>query len=354
MADKWGLVKHLIRYSLVLLVTLMVGSVRAAETALTNIVFGSCLNKTEHPMLDRTLTLPMDLFIFMGDNIYGDSTNRMVLRAKYDALKRSTFFQGLKKKAPFIATWDDHDFGMNDGGEDFPAKKESQEEFFNWLDEPADSARRKQEGVYDARMYGPMGQRVQVILLDTRYFRSKLTRGNHGFEPSGGPYIPSPFKSTTMLGEAQWNWLREQLRKPADVRIIISSIQFVPEFCGCESWANLPHEKVRMLELLKETKANGVVILSGDRHWCEFSKMDGLAGYPIYELTASAMTQRHPRGTPTPNIYRHLPKTYHEANVGTMKIEWAGKETKLHLGIVDAEGETQLAYTLPLSELQPK
>lgn len=354
MADKCGLVKHALQICLIALTCLFTQTGKAAETPLTNIVFGSCLNKTAHPMLDRTLTLPMDLFIFMGDNIYGDTTNMTVMRAKYDALKQSTFMQGLKKKAPYIATWDDHDFGMNDGGADFPAKKEAQQEFYNWLDEPPDSPRRKQEGVYDARIYGPKGKRVQIILLDTRYFRSKLTRGNHGMEPSGGPYIPSPFKSTTMLGEAQWSWLEKQLKEPAEVRLIISSIQFVPEFAGCESWANLPHEKVRMLELLKATKANGVIFLSGDRHWCEFSKMDGMAGYPIYELTASAMTQRHPRGTPTPNIYRHIAKTYHEANVGTLRLEWAGKETKLHLGIVDAEGKTQIEYTIPLTELQPK
>ncbi len=347
--------KYSFRFHLLLLPLLLVASsVKAAEAPLTNIVFGSCLNKVEHPMLDRTLTVPMDLFIFMGDNIYGDTTNMTVMRAKYDALKNSRFFQGVKKKAPIVATWDDHDYGMNDGGGNFVFKKEVQEEFYNWLDEPKDSPRRKQEGVYNAHIYGPAGKRVQVILLDTRYFRSVLARGNHGIEPSGGPYIPSQDKSTTMLGETQWKWLTEELKKPAEVRLIVSSIQFVPEFCGCEAWVNLPHEKVRLLELLKTTKASGVFFLSGDRHWCEFSKMDGLAGYPIYEMTASSMTQVHPRGTPTPNKYRMLPKTFHNANVGLLNIDWSQKDPLLHVKILDVAGETQLEHKLKLSELQAK
>ena len=291
MVEKLLLVKHILQRSLVILSwLLLLRPAGAADAPLTNIVFGSCLNKVEHPMLDRTLTVPMDIFIFLGDNIYGDTTNMTVMRAKYDALKNSRFFQGVKKKAPILATWDDHDYGMNDGGGNFAFKKGAQEEFYNWLDEPKDSPRRKQEGVYSAHIYGPAGKRVQVILLDTRYFRSVLARGDHGIEPSGGPYIPTKDTNTTMLGEAQWKWLAEELKKPAEVRLIVSSIQFVPEFAGCEAWANLPHEKVRLLELLKATKANGVLFLSGDRHWCEFSKMDGLAGYPIYEMTASAMT----------------------------------------------------------------
>ncbi|HEY1171692.1 MAG TPA: alkaline phosphatase D family protein [Verrucomicrobiae bacterium] len=351
--------KSTLKCWLVVTVSLLIGNhlrLDAAESsvALTNIVFGSCLNKVEHPMLDRTLEVPMDLFIFMGDNIYGDTTNMTVMRAKYDALKNSRFFQGLKKKAPFVATWDDHDYGVNDGGANFAFKKESQEEFYNWLDEPQDSPRRKQEGVYSSHIYGPEGKRVQVILLDTRYFRSQLTRGNHGMEPSGGPYMPSPFKSTTMLGDTQWVWLAEELKKPAEVRLMISSIQFVPEFCGCEAWANLPHEKERMLALIQETKANGIVFLSGDRHWCELSRMDGPTGYPLYELTASAMTQVHPRGTPTPNVNRLIPKTYHEANVGQLSIDWGKKDTELHLKIIDVRGEVQIEKKIKVSELQGK
>jgi alkaline phosphatase D len=325
-----------------------------ASRPMRDILFGSCLNKTEHPMLDRTARLPMDLFVFLGDNIYADTTNMMVMRAKYDALKATPFFQTVRRKAPLLATWDDHDYGMNDAGAAYPMRRESQAEFFNWLDEPADSPRRRQEGVYHAQTFGPPGRRVQVILLDTRYFRSPLTRGDHGAEPSGGPYVPNPDPQATMLGETQWRWLEEQLRQPAEVRLIASSIQFVAEFAGCESWANFPHEKQRFLELLRRTRANGVLLVSGDRHWCELSRMDGPLGYPLYDLTASAMTQRHPRGTPTPNRHRHLPRTFHDANVGRLRIDWQRADPRLTLQILDVNGQVQLEQVVALSELQPR
>lgn len=159
-----------------LLLPLLLAAAAPAETPLRHIVFGSCLDKTEHPMLDRTLTLPMDLFVYLGDNIYADTEDMNVMRAKYRALADSRFHRGLLQRAPVLATWDDHDFGANDGGADYPKRREAQREFLEWLQVPADSPLRRREGVYDARVFGPAGQSVQVLLLDTRYFRSPLKR----------------------------------------------------------------------------------------------------------------------------------------------------------------------------------
>lgn len=325
-----------------------------SSAPLREIVFGSCLKHSDHPMLDRTLTLPMDLFIFTGDNIYADTLDMAVMRRKYDELKESRFFRGLRGKAPVLATWDDHDMGGNDAGRDYPKKVESQREFADWLDEPADSVRRSREGVYDARLYGPEGRRVQVILLDTRYFRSPLRRGKHEVVPSGGSYVPDPDPGAAMLGDAQWRWLEGELRKPAELRLIVSSIQFVAEFHGGESWANFPAEKRRMMDLLKSTRAGGVLFLSGDRHWSELSRDDGPLGYPLYDLTCSAMTQKHPRGTPTPNRSRFVPETYHDVNVGRLAIDWDRTDPRLTLQVLDVEGKVRIAHAFPLSELRPR
>lgn len=321
---------------------------------LREIVFGSCLNLSEHPMLDRTLTLPMDLFIFTGDNVYADTLDMAVMRRKYDALKQSRFMRGLRAKAPFLATWDDHDFGANDGGRDYPKKVEAQREFFDWLDEPADSPRRSREGVYDARLFGPEGRRVQVILLDTRYFRSPLRKGKHDVVPSGGPYVPDPDPAAEMLGDAQWRWLEAELRRPAELRLLISSIQFVADAHGGECWANMPRQKQRFLDLLKSTRAGGLLVVSGDRHWCELSREDGPLGYPLYDLTASAMTQKHPRGTPTPNKARFLPATVHDANVGRLRIDWERPDPRLTLQILDVDGTVRIDHSLSLGELRPR
>ena len=324
------------------------------ERLLSDIVFGSCLDQTEHPMLDRTLMIPMDLFLFLGDNIYADTSDMEVMRRKYDALKKSRFFQSLRHKTPLMATWDDHDFGPNDGGANYAKRRESQQQFYNWLDEPADSPRRQQEGVYSSGLFGPEKKRIQIIMLDTRYFRSALKQGAHNVVPSGGKYVPDQNPDSTILGAAQWAWLEQELLKAADLRLIGSSIQFVPSAHGGECWANFPHQRERMLELIARTKAHGIVFLSGDRHWCEVSRVDGPLGYPLYDFTASSMTQVHPRGTPTPNDYRFLKKTYHQPNVGRLHIDWQLDDPSLSFQIVDVAGATQLEHQIQLSELRPK
>ncbi|MDZ4406021.1 alkaline phosphatase D family protein [Prosthecobacter sp.] len=324
----------------------------ADEPPLQNIVFGSCLDTHDHPLLDRALTLPRDLFIFMGDNIYADKGGVPMMREKYALLKQSRFFQSLRSQGRILATWDDHDFGENDGGAGYPFKREAQQEFHNWLDEAADSPRRKQAGVYDAQIIGPAGRRVQIILLDTRYFRSPLKKVPKEQAMIGGACVATDDTSTTMLGAAQWQWLEQMLKQPAELRLIVSSIQFAPELHGGECWANLPHEQQRMLDILKRTKAAGVVFLSGDRHWCEFSKIDGPTGYPLYDFTSSSMTQKHPRGSPTPNKNRFIPKTYHLPNVGHLRIDWGAADTTLTSKIIDVDGQTRIEHSLKLSDLQ--
>lgn len=315
---------------------------RGTDQPLRTIAFGSCINTNTHPMLDRVLQTPFELFVLLGDNIYADTTNAAVMQRKYEALKQSPFFRGLRQKAPILATWDDHDFGGNDAGAEYPMKGQSQRLFLEFLDEPADSPRRQREGVYDAKVFGPAGKRVQIILLDTRYFRSVLMKGENNVVPSGGRYIPNPDPEATMLGEAQWQWLEAQLQVPAEVRLIASSIQFLSEFSGGEAWANLPLEKQRLLRLLEKTKANGIIVLSGDRHWAELSRLERPGATPLFDLTSSALTQSHGRGTPTPNRYREGP-TYHEANMGLIRIDWRQTGPEVTLELLDVTGTVRIA-----------
>lgn len=319
---------------------------------LRDVVFGSCLDTHEHPMLDRAAGLPRDLFIFMGDNIYADKGGVPMMREKYALLKQSAFFQALRSKGSVLATWDDHDFGENDGGSSYRFKKEAQAEFWNWLDEPAASPRRQREGVHQAALFGPEGRRTQVILLDTRYFRGPLRQVPKEEALLGGRHGELDDPAVTMLGEAQWSWLEETLRVPADLRLVVSSIQFAPELHGGECWANLPRERQRMLDVLGRTKASGVIFLSGDRHWCEFSRIAGPAGYPLHDYTSSSLTQKHPRGTPTVNRHRFLPRTYHLPNVGHLHIDW--DHGTLETRIVSEDGATQLAHSLGLDELRAR
>ncbi len=318
----------------------------------SEVLFGSCI-KEDQPMpilqtINRHQPTP-DLFLFLGDNIYADTTDIGVMQEKYSRLAANPDFDRLRSTLPILATWDDHDFGMNDAGASYELKEASQQAFLDFWQDPNDSVRRQRPGIYDAHIYGPPGKRLQIILLDTRFFRSELSKGE---KRVGGPYLPSKDPSKTMLGKAQWRWLEKQLRKSAEIRILVSSIQLIADDAGQECWANLPLERDRILELINETNAKGVIAVSGDRHWSELSVEKQATHYPLYDLTASSLNQRHGRGTPTMNHHRALPSTFHDENFGRIAIDWERPDPCIELEILDLKGDTQLRQSLTLSELQ--
>ena len=322
-----------------------------AARPISRILFGSCIKQEKPaPIFDAINARDADLFVFLGDNIYGDTEDMQVLSDKYAKLAAIPGFAQLRESTDVLATWDDHDYGVNDGGADYPKRDESERVFLDFWKEPAHSVRRRRPGVYDTHVFGPEGRRVQVILLDTRYFRSPLKRGAE--RRTGGPYTPDDSAEKTVLGEAQWKWLAKQLRVPAELRLIATSIQCIAEDDGQETWSNLPLERSRFFRLLTETKANGVVLISGDRHWSELSSVEDGLPYRLYDLTSSSLNQPHGRGTPTLNRFRHLPQTYHKENFGEISIDWNNDVPQISMQIRDMQGKTQIEHEVPLSALK--
>lgn len=267
------------------------------------IAFGSC-NDTDrkNDLWDDILTLKPDLWIWGGDNIYADTDNMEELKSFYLAQKQIPGYQALLETTPVIGTWDDHDFGINDGGTEFKAKKGSQQEFLDFMGVPENSPRRKREGVYTSHTYTlPQGE-VKVIILDTRYFRSALTR-----DPSGEKrFVPNQYGEGTILGVSQWRWLEAELTdSDADFNILVSSVQLLSGMHGFETWGNFPHEVDRMADLVGSSGARGVIILSGDRHISEFSRSYWESvPYPLIDFTSSGLTHSYKRFKGEPNPYR--------------------------------------------------
>ncbi|MGI9173738.1 MAG: alkaline phosphatase D family protein, partial [Rhodothermales bacterium] len=203
---------------------------------LRRIAFGSCASEDQpQPFWDALLAHDPDLFLFIGDNVYGDTEDMDTLRAKYAELGAQPGFQQARATMPVLATWDDHDYGVNDGGVGYPMKEGSKEVFMDFFDVPEGAPMRNREGIYHARTFGPERRRVQVILLDTRFFRDPLQERPAGAaRDTLGPYLPADDTTRTMLGEAQWARLEEKLQEPADVRLLVSSIQAIPEEHGWE------------------------------------------------------------------------------------------------------------------------
>jgi alkaline phosphatase D len=329
-------------------------SAQDAARPVSRIAFGSCCHQDKpQPIWDTIVATKSDVFILLGDNIYADTTDMAVMRAKYAKLAAQPGFAKLRESATLLATWDDHDYGINDAGAEFAKRVESKEEFLHFLDEPENSPRRTHDGVYASYVFGPEHSRVQVILLDTRTFRGPLKRDAAAAAQNKVRYVPNPDESATMLGDAQWKWLEEQLRVPADVRIIGSSVQVLAAEHGFEKWSNLPHEQKRLYDLIRTTKAGGVVFISGDRHRGEIScdQSSGI-GYPIYDVTSSSLNSPL-KPEPDPNPLR-CGEQYHDANFGVIEIDWdrAGG-AGLRMAICDVSGKRVVEERVAVRDLQP-
>ena len=328
-------------------------SAQNADQVLSRIAFGSCADQNyPMPVWDAVLKAKPDVFLMIGDNIYGDTEDIEVLRAKYEKLGAVPGFKKLRETIPVLAVWDDHDYGVNDGGVEYPKKVESQQVFLDFFGEPADSPRRKQEGVYDSRIYGPDGKRVQIILLDTRYHRSPLKKRTD--KGPDGPYDRNHDAGITMLGEAQWKWLEEQLKMPAEVRIIASSIQVVPEDHHWELWMNMPVERQRLFNLIRDTSANGVLFISGDRHLAELSVMDAGVGYPIFDLTSSSLNKSARKFRPLEENRHRVGTMNWGDNFGLIAIDWQQKDPQIRLQVRDDVGDVIIQRKINLSTLQAK
>lgn len=321
----------------------------------TIIAFGSCAHQNDpQPILEHVAALKPDAFIYLGDNIYSDTYSMDTLKKNYQILGSKPEYQALKAATKIYAVWDDHDYGYNDSGRHYPFKIESKQIFLDFFGDQSDSTITEHEGIYHTAWLESNGKRVQVIFPDQRTFRDKLLpyngnrQGEKGYEYTL-EYSPYSTRDSTMLGEAQWKWLEEQLLMPADVRIVASSTQFSITHNGYEAWANFPHEQNRFIELIKRTRANGVFFISGDVHYAELSTLKVTDGYPLYDVTSSGITSTWSFATPNDN---RLAGPVMENNYGLIVIDWTKTDPEISFQIHDVTRKKRIDKTITLSELK--
>ena len=295
------------------------------------VAFGSCADQNKpQPIWSTIEKNNPDLFIFLGDNIYSYKSDSIPVSEQYKKLGRIPEFRSIREKVPFMAIWDDHDYGKNDGGADFEGKEAYKNDFLKFWPYVKDSLGLNQGGLYHSKLIGGVRKKdptLQVIVLDTRYFRSPLLE-NPDKSDSTKKYIPNTDSKATILGETQWEWLEEQLTRPAQVRLIVSSIQFVAEGHGFEKWANFPKEKERLINLLKKTNAQNVFFLSGDRHLGTIAKQDIKGFGTLWDITASSMNKPSNLNETDPS-YSGAP--IKSENFGVASIDWKRKKIKFEL-----------------------
>ncbi|KAJ1687172.1 hypothetical protein LUZ63_018562 [Rhynchospora breviuscula] len=346
------------------------------------------LSSGKEPIWDAILDFNPDLFVWMGDNIYGDNkrpfrilgqertlgpwknvdrffpSSEEELKRRYELAKNKPGYAKLRQRAKVIGTWDDHDYGLNDAGKEFAGKDVSQKLLMDFLDEPQDSPRRKQAGVYASYVYGPKGKQIKVIVLDTRYHRDPI------------------FSDGAFLGDAQWDWLEKELKGPeTELTIIVSSVQVISNLSATgypllftECWGNFPKERERLFKLINDSKRSGVFFISGDVHFGEIARYDCGFQYPIYDITSSGLT-RSLEADSTPavaflirTIFRIVPSTmrvfsancrhksciYARPNFGAIEVNWDLSPPRVKIELRDVNSSSVNDVSFLLSELQAR
>ncbi len=301
------------------------------------LAFGSCNNQNlTNNMWGEILKNKPDVFVWGGDIIYCDTYDMKFMKKNYEKQKNDSTYQAFIKQVPVLGTWDDHDYGINDGGLEYNKKDSVQQIFLDFFDVDSLDQRRSQKGIYFSKKYKLGNNFINLIILDTRYFRSSLTKDPTGVKR----YVPNNYGEGTMLGTKQWQWLENELNNSnATFNIIVSSVQFLSFEHGFESWGNMPHEVDKLKDMISNSKAKGVIVLSGDRHIAEISK-DTIPNvkYPLIDITASGLTHSYTSFSGEKNPYR-IGDVVFDKNFGILKFDMKNSSV-----ILEIRGENNKLY----------
>jgi len=312
------------------------------------LAFGSCLDQNNaQPIWHAIAAENPHTFMFLGDTIYADTESMAVKKTEYQKLRANPGFQKLKSQTPVWAMWDDHDYGKNDLGVAYKPKAESQSVFLDAFDEPSDSLRRKQKGIYFAKEFIWQNLRIHVIVPDLRYHRTEWKKGAPT-ELYTDTHAVDASPQATILGEVQWAWLKNEFSKHADLRIFVSSSAVLTDDFPGERWGAMPRERDKLFGLMKASRAS-VIIVSGDRHFAQVLRRSDVTSYPLFEIVSSGMNNGWAEGRRDVDRYR-IGEVYAANNFGLLEIDSEAKEIRYSLQ--GADGAPQIGGALSFDEIK--
>ncbi len=240
-----------------------------------------------------------------------------LMAEKYQQQLSVPEYQRFIKQVPVTGIWDDHDYGMNDGNRTFIKKDQAKDQFMSFMGLSKSHNMNQHEGIYQSLQFGLPPQQINLFLLDTRTFQDPLVKLPKGSEKN------YEVNSGTLLGDTQWSWLSKELNQSsANINLIASSIQVVAEDHRYEMWSNFPQERTKLLNLIVSTQVKNPIILTGDRHLSEVSKINW-QGQDIYDITASGLTHSF-SGNQEYNSHR-VGQLLTDESFSTMTIDWSKK-----------------------------
>jgi alkaline phosphatase D len=301
--------------------TLLVFQVNAQDQLITKIAVLGCHNQGQPaPAITYFAdSLKPDYSIWIGDNVYADTeTDPQHIQRQLEVLENKDGFKKLRETSKFMVTWDDHDFGLNDAGKSYIFKEESKQihrKFWQLENEIPTG----QDGVYYSKLEKqPNGKVIHFIMLDGRFNRD------------------DPGPDADALGENQWKFLWSELKQPADLRFILCGYQvLLNKPTRWEAWIKLGKSRDQMFDLIKSTKAENVIFITGDQHYVEVLHSPANVDYKTFEIMAAGINKNEVPGIAT-NRSMKADKTIHSAPM--IEIHWT-QDPYIHFKNYDVIGD---------------
>ncbi len=278
-----------------------------------------------------------DLMVWLGDNAYmreADWDSPTGIRHRYAHTRALRTLQPLLGSVHHYATWDDHDFGPNDGDRSYALRETSLQTFHRYW--PGLASGQAGSGVASTFQWAD----VQFFLLDDRWHRTP-NRDNaaHG----------------QFLGPEQLRWLTESLAASrATFKIICVGGQVINPAKVFENYANYEAERDELLRRLADLRVSGVVFVTGDRQYAELSRLDRPGLYPLYDLTTSPLTAGPSRGgRKEKNFLRDSATFYADRNFAMLDVAGPEKARTLTLTLCDVDGQPLWKRELRAADLRP-
>ena len=326
---------------------------RGAEAAELTIAIGSCaFMPPENPawpgrdyggdfqIFDAIAAKMPGLMLWLGDNLYlqpPDFLDPAAAAAHYRHVRQAPALQKLLTATGHIAIWDDHDFGPNDSDGSYPLKGETLRLFQRYWPNPVYGL----PGVPGAFGWARYGD-VDFFLLDDRYYR----------HPNRYPDVPEK----SMFGAAQFEWLKQALvSSRARIKIVAGGSQFWNRASRFEGLHEFPQEQQRLADWLVERRIDGVIFLSGDRHFGELLRIERPGAYPLHEYTSSPLTSR---AVPNPSRAERenpdvVPGTFQaKRQFGMIRVSGPASDRRIALEAYDSDGELLWRHVLAANDLR--
>lgn len=253
--------------------------------------YASCMaddyrfNEVINPMWEQMRKQNPDMVVLNGDLVYVDSfefverkkATELDIWFRYiDTFNRLPIYRWHELK-PILATWDDHDFGTNDGDRDFKEKNSARKIFLAFFGGKnlKDTYQLENDSIY----FSFTGFKQKMLFLDDRYFR----------QPNKDQKVSEKYGH---WGEKQHNWILENLNDSNTPVWIFNGNQ---TFSGKElpykeaMQSNHPEHYKVFIEDMKKTKSP-TLFASGDIHFSEIMQIPSdLMGFETFEVTSSSM-----------------------------------------------------------------